>query len=74
MGVGMRLALAVASKLSLLEAVTDSESLSCKTTDPEVCLPKLGSLALRQRALLKLSWNHQRASDGNEKQVNKKGA
>jgi len=34
----MRLALAVASKLSLLEAVTDSESLSCKATDREVCL------------------------------------
>ena len=35
--VGIRLALAVASKLSLLEAVTDSESLSCITTDPDVC-------------------------------------
>jgi hypothetical protein len=38
MPVGMPLALAVASKLSLLEAVTDSESLSCKATDREVCL------------------------------------
>lgn len=52
----MRLALAVASKLSLLEAVTDSESLPCKATDQE-CLSSQnsGRLALRQRALLKLS-------------------
>jgi len=56
MPVGMRLALAVASKLSLLEAVTDSESLSCKATDRD-CLSahSSGRLALRQRALLELS-------------------
>ena len=35
MPVGIRLALAVFSKLSLLEAVTDSESLSCKTAEPK---------------------------------------
>lgn len=35
MRVGIGLALAVASKLSLLEAVTDSESLSCKTAEPK---------------------------------------
>ena len=71
---GMRLALAVASKLSLLEAVTDSESLSCKTTDPEVCLPKLGTLSASPTRTPEALLNLQRASDGNEKQLNKKGA
>jgi hypothetical protein len=75
MRVGMRLALGVASKLSLLEAVTDSESLSCKATDQKCLSPQSsGRLALRQRALLKLSYIISARLTITRKQLNKKGA
>jgi hypothetical protein len=71
----MRLALAVASKLSLLEALTESTGLSCKATDMECpSLQSSGRLALRQRALLKLSDIISARLTITRKQLNKKGA
>jgi hypothetical protein len=67
MRVGMRLALGVASQLSLLEAVTDSTGLFCKATDRTSVLAKLGTLSASPTRTPEALLHHQRASDDNEK-------
>jgi len=74
MRVGMRLALGVASKLSLLEAVTDSTGLSARRQTERLSSQSSGRLALRQRALLKLSYIISARPTITRKQLNKKGA